>query len=158
MSDPSRLGDLLGQAAKAFGMEDPRAVSALWRRWDEVVGESIAAHAEPTSLRDGVLKVRADSPVWATEIGYLAEEIRTAIERELGPGSITSLSVWTGPGGSRKGVGRQARAGAPRPPRPAADEDAEVSLEEAVARARTAWSRGRSRGSPRDVENPENRR
>jgi hypothetical protein len=154
MSDPSRLGDLLGPAARSFGVQDPKVVSALWRRWAEVVGESIASHAEPTSLRDGVLKVRADSPVWATEINYLAEEIRSAIERELGPGSVRSLSVWTGPASARKGVAREPDAALPgnAPGDPAADQD--VSPEEALRRARTAWSKGRSGGS----RNPENRR
>lgn len=158
MSDPSRLSDLLGPAAKAFGVEDPRAVSALWRRWAEVVGQDIAAHAEPTSLRDGVLKVRADSPVWATEIGYLAEEIRTAIERELGPGSVRSVSVWTGPGKRPKGAAGRDPQRAEKTPETGAEADPELSPEEAVSRARSAWSKGRFRGSAKASPNPENRR
>ena len=158
MSDPPRLGDLLGPAAKTFGVEDTRAVAALWRRWEEVVGESIAAHAEPTSLRDGVLKVRADSPVWATEIGYLAEEIRGAIERELGPGSVRSVSVWTGPG-PRGGAGPgPRRKAAPSAPPTVAETEPDLSPEEALARARSAWSKGSSEGSRHGLGKPENRR
>jgi hypothetical protein len=158
MSDPSRLSDLLGPAAKAFGVEDPRAVSALWRRWAEVVGESIAAHAEPTSLRDGVLKVRADSPVWATEIGYLADDIRSAIERELGPGSVRTVSVWTGPSKGSNGSVGGGRGRAEKASATGVPPDPELSPEEAVSRARSAWSKGRSRGSAEGSPNPENRR
>lgn len=154
MKDPFRLSDLLGPAAKSFGVEDTRAVSALWRRWEEVVGEGIAAHAEPTSLRDGVLKVRADSPVWATEIGYLAEEIRGAIERELGPGSVRSISVWTGPGKAGKGGSRGPSKPVAASGRDHKEADPELSPEEALSRARTAWSRGSSDAAPK----PENRR
>ena len=158
MTDPPRLGDLLGPAAKAFGVEDTRAVAALWRRWAKVVGDSIAAHAEPTSLRDGVLKVRADSPVWATEIGYLAEEIRGAIERELGAGAVRSVSVWTGPGKGARPLATTRRE-APAAASPAgAGTDPDLSPEEALARARSAWSKGPSEGSRDGSGKPENRR
>jgi hypothetical protein len=158
MTDPRPLSDLLGPAAKSFGLEDPRAVASLWRRWAEVVGDHIAAHAEPTSLREGVLKVRADSPVWATEITYLAEEIRAAIERELGPGSVRSVTVWTGPGTGRRAVSRGAGGSAPKAPPGGSDPSVEMSPEEALTRARTAWSKGRSEGFPDGPRNPENRR
>jgi hypothetical protein len=158
MNDPARLSDILGAAAKSLGVEDPKAVSALWRRWTEVVGESIAAHAEPSSLRDGVLRVRADSPVWATEITYLAEEIRTAIDRELGPGSVRSVSVWTGPAKQPKRSSGGARevSGSSDPQAP--ENLAEVSPEDALERARNAWKKGRSRGSSQGPRNQENRR
>lgn len=158
MNDPFKLSDLLGPAAQRFGVEDAGVVAKLWRRWAEVVGPEIAAHAEPTSLREGVLKVRADSPVWATEIGYLADEIKTAIERELGPGSVRNVSVWTGPGKPRKAASRGRSTPARDASARTSDKAVEPSLEEAFGRARKAWSRRLSGRLRKPSENPENPR
>lgn len=157
MNDPFKLSDLLGSAAQRFGVQDASAVATLWQRWAEVVGPEIAAHAEPTSLRDGVLKVRADSPVWATEIGYLADEIKAAIERELGPGSVRNVSVWTGPGKPRKPAPRDRGTPAREAAGRSSVKGPEPSLEEAFGRARKAWSErvsGRFRKRPENPENP----
>jgi predicted nucleic acid-binding Zn ribbon protein len=48
--------------------------------WGELVGEAIAAAAQPVDERDGVLTVRCESAVWAQELelmqGALVERLR----------------------------------------------------------------------------------
>src|SRR5687768_17461367 len=99
---PARLRDLLDPVGRRLGMEGAVDTGRLFARWRAIVGEQIGAHAEPTSLRDGVLRVRADSPAWATEIGYLSSELVERINRELGRAVVTEVRVWTGP---KKGSG-----------------------------------------------------
>lgn len=152
--DPSPLNALLGGAARRFGLDDALASGALWKRWSELVGPAVAAHAQPTSLRGGVLRIRADSPVWAHEIGYLADEIKRKANAALGTTAVAEVRVWSGPGetaptpppasGSRPGAD-----GAP----PAKTEDAEDDLGaagedplEALEKARKAWLERRARG------------
>ena len=136
-------------SAQAFEM------GRLWAAWPELVGPAVAAHAEPSSLRERVLRVRADSPAWATEIGYLREEIRRRANDHLGREVVTEVRVWTGPGrvrprpegGSTPATAARVATGATGDPRAA------------LARAQAAWRR-RRRGvgraadrAPRDGKN-----
>ncbi|MGH2756376.1 MAG: DUF721 domain-containing protein [Actinomycetota bacterium] len=97
MSEPFRLRDLLDPITARFGMDGASAAGAVWSRWTEVVGGSVAHHAEPTSLRGGVLRIRTDSPTWATEIGYLADDIRARANEVAGRNLVHEVRVWTSP-------------------------------------------------------------
>ena len=132
----NRMKDVLSQMGAQLGMGQTLSVGKVWKRWPEIVGEDIAQHAEPTSLRDGVLRVRADSPAWTTEIGYLADEIRTRVNEATGSDLVTEVRVWNGPGPvTRNKAG--GRGSEQRPPRPvkAVTEDPLEALED----ARKAW-------------------
>jgi hypothetical protein len=140
-----RLRDLLGEAGSRLGMERAAEAGALWTRWEEVVGPTIAGHAEPTSLRRGVLKIRTDSPSWATELGYLREQVMAAANELLGSRIVTEVQVWTAPGPIRKRRPTPSRSGGDRisgegPPRATTEEP-----QEAFERARAAWRRRRSK-------------
>ena len=139
--DLVRLKDLLPDATGRLGIPSPEATGRVWSAWPEIVGPAVAAHAEPTSLRDGVLKVRADSPAWATEIGYLVDEIRSRANAVTGRALVSEVRVWTGPGrpaaGSPGKVAGETSA-APEKERP-------KDPVEAFERARRAWAKWRRR-------------
>jgi predicted nucleic acid-binding Zn ribbon protein len=125
---------------RKLGLDHPREVGVVWDRWRAIVGEDIAAHAEPSSLRGGLLRVRTDSPAWATEIGYLADEIRKKANETVGRELVTEVRVWTGPGAIQgRGRASGASSGAREAPRAPLPEDPE----EALQRARRAWLRRR---------------
>jgi hypothetical protein len=140
--DLVRIRDVLDGFGIKVGLGRSKDASVIWSRWPEIVGDAVAAHAEPSSLRDGVLKVRADSPTWAAELGYLVEEIRGKANALIGGQSVVEVRVWTGPGRVSKEATRhtgvssdpaEADRSAKRPP--AADP------REAFERAREAWRR-----------------
>jgi predicted nucleic acid-binding Zn ribbon protein len=147
--DPSPLRALLGEAASGYGLDDALAAGTLSKRWPEVVGETLASHARPSSLRSGVLRVRADSPVWAHEIGYLVAEIRSKANAFLGRDAVSEVKVWSAPGPSSEGAPRDPA----RPPSQSSSEEvseAEVDPHSALERARSAWlSRAREK-DPRE--------
>ena len=139
---PPRLKDLLGSMAPRPGLGDPLSTGAVWERWGEIVGDEVARHAEPTSLRDGILRIRTESPVWATEIGYLGAEIKDRINTALGRELVTEVAVWTGPGPITGSTGRTTRTPAtPEPAREAGPKDPVSAFEN----ARRAWARRRSK-------------
>ena len=144
---PPRLKDLLGSVVARSGLEDPVSTGAVWARWEEMVGTEVARNAEPTSLKSGVLRVRTESPIWATEIGYLGPEIKRRINSALGRELVTEVAVWTGPGPIRSGVaGTTADRARPRsqPPREAGPKDPDSAFEN----ARRAWAKRRSGRGP----------
>ena len=153
-ADPSPLKALLGPAATRFGLDDAMATGSLWTRWEEIVGGDVAAHAQPTSLRDGVLRVRADSPVWAHEIGYLTEEIRSKANAALGRSVIREVKVWNAPGAPVP----ERRSGSPGDGHGTSGEEAPTDHIqghdgdplEALDKARKAWLERRARGRGTD--------
>ena len=138
--DPLRLKDLLPDATRRLGIPAPEATGRVWARWKEVVGPDVAAHAEPTSLREGVLRIRADSPAWATEIGYLAAEIRSRVNAATGAPLVSEIRVWTGPPPAQANVPSAGSDTAPQGP--ARERPADPA--EALERARRAWANRRS--------------
>ena len=142
--DPTPLRGLLGPAAAGYGLDDALSAGTLWKRWVEVVGPDVAAHAEPTSLRDGVLRVRADSPVWAHEIGYLTAEIKKRANETLGREAVAEVRVWNAPGAPV--TERVSGVGSDRSERP--PEDLEQDPLSALAKARSAWAARRRRARP----------
>jgi hypothetical protein len=144
---PARLGDLLEPAARRAGIEDGARTGMMWNKWLSIVGPDIAQHAEPSSLRSGILRVRADSPAWATELGYLGEEIKRRTNEAVGALLVNEVRVWTGPGRIRRPPAS--------PPRPAPGEaehaHGDIDPLTAFQRAFRAW-RTRGRRTPRGSE------
>ena len=140
---PPRLKDLLGTVGGRLGLEDTRATGLLWSRWAEVVGEAVADRAEPTSLKKGVLRIRATSPVWAQELTYLATEIRIRANELVGSEVVREVRVWTGPGEVNRPTGRTTEH-----PEDGTVGGRPVGLDgdprEAFERARRAWAARRS--------------
>ena len=157
-TDPPSIGELLdGETGGRLGIGAARATGAIFATWPGIVGPSVAAHAAPTSLRDGVLRVRADSPVWATEITYLGDAIRTQANEAVGRDVVHRVEVWTGPPSTAPGPHTHGPAPSSAPSAPAASDLPEGPAEArdpstALERARRAWEarRGRPRKPYRD--------
>lgn len=144
---PDRLRDVLPSVGAELGLKDAVGAGRVWASWTTIVGEQIAAHAEPTSLRDGVLRVRAESPSWATEIAYLAGDIRRRVNESVGRDVVREIKVWTGPGTMRRsdearGEHTSQRGEREKPQAPPAEDP-----RTALASARQAWEKARARGS-----------
>lgn len=153
-NEPERLRDLLDDFGGRLGMGSPARVGKVWAHWRDIVGPAIADHADPTSLREGVLRVRADSPAWATEIGYLGTEIKDRINTAVGKDMVGEVRVWIGPRAERR-TSREASDGARVATRPRVAPD---DPEEALERAKRAWSRKVGGGLGEGRENQEKRR
>jgi predicted nucleic acid-binding Zn ribbon protein len=61
------------------------------RVWRDVVGEAIAAEAQPTAERSGVLTVSCSAAVWAQELDLMATTILDRLNRALGGPRIGRL-------------------------------------------------------------------
>jgi predicted nucleic acid-binding Zn ribbon protein len=139
------IRDALARLSRRLGLPDPGKAGAIWGRWEELVGAEIAGHARPSSLRDGVLRVRADSPGWAHELGYLREEIKGRVNAGLGHPAVAEVRVYTAPpepaSTGRAEREKEARRGPVAAPKPAPP----GGPEEALERAKLAWLRRRKR-------------
>lgn len=140
--EPAPIRALLGDVGKRLGVDSALQTGTIWRRWREIVGPEISTHAEPTSLKEGVLRVRADSPAWATEIGYLGTEIARRANEIAGTDLVKEVRVWNGPPPEVR-LDRTRD----RDLEPDISSAPKESPEEALQAAREAWARRWSRGS-----------
>ena len=94
--DPQPLGVAASDLSRTRGWSPRVAEGTVFGQWTSVVGDQIAEHAEPTSLRDGVLSVSAESTAWATQLRMVQGQLLAKIAAAVGDGVVTSLKI-TGP-------------------------------------------------------------
>ncbi len=75
MTDPVPITASLDGVMRSLRGGDRRQIGGVFGRWDEAVGEAVAAHVRPVRLDEGVLTVEAEDPAWATEVKFLADTI-----------------------------------------------------------------------------------
>lgn len=92
------IGAIVERSTKDLGWVGPLAEARLLGHWASVVGPEIAARCQPTSLKDGELRIAAESTAWATQLRLMAREILARIGREMPPGTVTKLHI-SGPSG-----------------------------------------------------------
>jgi predicted nucleic acid-binding Zn ribbon protein len=110
-SDPKPVAESLDRVTRAFGAPRARLLASLFSRWETIVGEEIAQHAEPRSLRDGVLVLVVDQPAWAAQLRYLAADLLARLQVDVGPSEVAEIQVRVaaqcGSAGGIRGSGRR---------------------------------------------------
>ena len=87
------LGASLGELSTRFGLAPPTTLHQVFDGWATLVGEPLASHVRPTTLRDGLLRLVADEPAWATQVKYLGQELVDRINERLGEPLVRELVV-----------------------------------------------------------------
>ena len=84
-------------AALADRLAPQTTLAEVQRVWVDAVGEVVAAQAEPTAEREGVLTVTCASAVWAQELDLMGPELAGRINAALGAESVRSLRCSAAP-------------------------------------------------------------
>jgi hypothetical protein len=91
--DPQPLGVAIEGLLDDQGWRTPAAVGSVFGRWEQIVGEALAAHTRPGGFTDGELLVIADSTAWATQVRLLRAQLIRRLNSELGSGTVTGVKV-----------------------------------------------------------------
>ena len=110
--DPKRVSESLDRIARRLGGPTASVTAAVFSRWEDLVGEDIAAHARPVSLRGGVLILSVDHPAWATQLRFMTAELIERIEAGTGSSEVTTISLRVAGSGPAEGSAGRRR---PRP-------------------------------------------
>ena len=84
-------------AALADRLAPQTTLAEVQRVWPDAVGSVVAAQAEPTGERDGVLTVTCSSAVWAQELDLMGPELVARLNAALGSEKIRSLRCAAAP-------------------------------------------------------------
>ncbi len=88
-SSPRSMQDAL--AALADDLAPETLLGIIQRVWPGVVGPSIAAQAQPTGERGGVVTVSCAASVWAQELDLMAPQIISRLNEALPSGEVVRL-------------------------------------------------------------------
>lgn len=113
-TDPQPIGAVLQGYTADRGWQRPLAEARVFAEWAQLVGADIAAHCTPTVLRDGELRITAQSTAWATQLRLLSAALLARLVAELGPTTVTRILV-SGPVGPSWKHGRFSVPGARGP-------------------------------------------
>lgn len=91
--DPQTFSAATRDLAQSRGWSKQVAEGSVMGQWETVVGDQIADHAVPTSLRDGVLTVSAESTAWATQLRMVQAQLLAKIAAAVGDGVVTSMKI-----------------------------------------------------------------
>lgn len=100
------LGAQIQREIGKRGWEHELAHGWVMGNWENLVGERIAAHTQPLTIKEQVVYVACDSSSWATELRYLQRPILQKIADRLGPDVVVKLHI-QGPKQHRNYEGRQ---------------------------------------------------
>jgi hypothetical protein len=82
---------------RSLGAPESSGVHLVFDRWDEVVGEALAARTRPLRIDGQRLVLGVDEPAMATHVRFLQPELLARLEELLGPGRVTALDLRVGP-------------------------------------------------------------
>lgn len=100
-SDPRRVSESLDGMTRHLGGPKVSVLHAVFARWEEIVGPGVAAHAEPLSLRDGVLVIGTDQPAWATQLKFLCPDLLRRVAAVAGEEAVDRVEIKVRPPGPR---------------------------------------------------------
>ncbi len=82
--DPIPISSSLDGVIRSLRGPGRREVSGVFGRWEQAVGEQVAAHVKPVKLDEGVLVVEVDDPSWATHVKFLSGTIVDRLDEIAG--------------------------------------------------------------------------
>ncbi|PRX47727.1 putative nucleic acid-binding Zn ribbon protein [Prauserella shujinwangii] len=91
--DPQPLGRLASRLAGQLGWAERLATGQVFGQWARLVGDEVAEHAQPVTLKDGELTVRASSTAWATQLRLLQRQLLAKIAKGVGHGVVTRMRI-----------------------------------------------------------------
>ena len=85
-------GDLLPKLLQQLGLRERLHETEVMQAWTEVVGDFIAAHSAPVSLREGVLFVRVLQPALHYQFETISKpEILRKLKQRFGARTIRQI-------------------------------------------------------------------
>ncbi|MDA8154841.1 MAG: DUF721 domain-containing protein [Actinomycetota bacterium] len=70
-----KISSGLAGLARELGIEEGARLNLIKQKWDALAGERLAQNLHPWKLADGVLTLRADSPLWLEQANFFKQEI-----------------------------------------------------------------------------------
>lgn len=91
-SNPTSVGDILSSLAATTKLGRHLEHAQIWEHWPEIAGP-LAAHGRPKTVKDGQLRIEAESAVWMHKFTYKRWALVKAINRLAGKELVHDIFV-----------------------------------------------------------------
>lgn len=88
---PQNLSHVLSKMLKDFGLEENAKRYEAITRWQEIVGDKVAAVTKPERVSHGTLVVSVSSSVWKYELTMRKQEILSKIHQVTGSFDVKDI-------------------------------------------------------------------
>ena len=85
------IKDVLTSLFKDSQLPFNPADGQIWKVWSEMVGDLIARNARPVWIKNGLLKVHVEDPIWLQELEFIGQDIKDRINQKLGRIAIENI-------------------------------------------------------------------
>jgi len=99
--DPKQLGWSVERLLHTMKAPSPDVLKTVFLQWSRIVGEDVAAHAQPSLIDGRTLVVVVSDPAWASQLQWLESELVAKITEVSGSDRIQTVKVRVRPQGSR---------------------------------------------------------
>ncbi|MHC1697488.1 MAG: DUF721 domain-containing protein [Geobacteraceae bacterium] len=93
---PAPLSSLLSDSFRGSPLEKRFGEVEIWRIWRKVVGEQIAAKAQPSRFANGVLTVIVISAPWMQQLNFMKRDIAERLNEKLGAKLVLEIFLKAG--------------------------------------------------------------
>lgn len=83
-SQTEKLGAVLEKSLQRLALSARLMEYRVWPIWDDIVGSTIAANAQPEKIRHGTLFVKVNSSTWMQQLQFMKEMIADRLNERLG--------------------------------------------------------------------------
>ena len=91
MAKPKHIGTILEGTLRALEIDVPLKAYSIWGAWKEIVGESIAIHAQPHSIQNHILFIHVSHSTWIQQLQFLKSTLLEKINTFLGEPLIQDI-------------------------------------------------------------------
>jgi len=96
MSKPRPLRSILDDSLKSLGLYAPMKGYSVWGAWREIVGDAVAANAQPSVIRNRILFIEVSHPTWVQQLQFLKPTLLEKLNGFLGEPLIDDIRFRVG--------------------------------------------------------------
>ncbi|HYA94389.1 MAG TPA: DUF721 domain-containing protein [Thermodesulfobacteriota bacterium] len=91
MQKPQPIRSILEKTIKSLEIDVPLKTYSILGAWNEIVGESVAAHSQPHSIRNRILFIDVTHPTWMQQLQFLKPTLLEKVNTFLGESLIEDI-------------------------------------------------------------------
>ncbi len=91
MKKPQSIQSILEKTLKTLEIEVPLKTYSIVGAWSEIVGESVAGHSQPRSIRNQILFIDVAHPTWMQQLQFLKPTLLNQVNAFLGEPLIQDI-------------------------------------------------------------------
>jgi hypothetical protein len=91
MKKPQSIRSILEKTVKTLEIDVPLKTYSILGAWNEIVGESVAGHSQPHSIRNRILFIDVTHPTWMQQLQFLKPTLLEKVNTFLGESLIQDI-------------------------------------------------------------------